>query len=491
MTGETVRRAVMPSGGRSAPSGQSIGSVDTVGDEPLADVVLAPTAARAGMAERIPAARRRHSFRETTLESLNIRDFRVLWFGFMGSWFGMQFQQVARGYLAYELTGSAFAIGIVTLAMGLPRIVLSPVGGWLADRYPKQDVATYGSAFMSVLAAATAVLYIAGLLSIAWLVVIGLLQGIAFAFLMPARQAWTPQVVGTGHLLANAVSLNNAGMNLTRVAGPAIAGVLISLPFFGLGGTFFAVAACWVWVTWSARQVRDPGAPIGERRTMGASIRDGFSYVRASPALLALMSLGFVPLAVGMPYINLMPAVADGPFQGGATLLGVLLSIGGVGSLFGTLVVASLSRYPHRAAMQLVLGVSFGLALLGFGFFVDQGQLLPAIPFLLIAGMTGDAYMALNSSLIMMSTEPGYYGRVMGVYMVAQSIRPISVMPVGFAGDLVGVPSVLMASGAIVSLFVGAVAALYPGYRRIGSPRTAERSEEEPVTDDIAIAGED
>ena len=416
---------------------------------------------------------RRHRLRDTTFESLQIRDFRVLWTGFMGSWTGMQLQQVARGYLAYKLTGSAFAIGMVTLAMGLPRIFLSPIGGWLADRFAKRDVITWTSSAMSLLSLTTAVIYMFGDLSIAWLVVLGFLQGVAFALLMPARQAYTPQIVGIDHLLPNAVALNNAGMNMTRVAGPAVAGLLIALPHFGLGGTFFLVAACWVWVTSAARRVRDPGAPVGEQRSVMRSVNDGFSYVFRSPALLALMSLGFVPLALGMPYINLMPAIADGTFHGGSTLLGVLLSIGGVGSLVGTLLVASFARYPKKATMQLVLGVGFGLALVGFAFFARRDELLPAIPFLFLAGTTGDAYQALNSSLIMMSTEPGQYGRVMGVYMIAQSIRPVSVLPLGAIGDALGVPVVLMGAGVIVTAFVALVAAFYPGYRKIGAKERA------------------
>lgn len=405
--------------------------------------------------------------RDTTFESLKIRDFRVLWYGFLGSWTGMQFQQVARGYLAYKLTGSAFAIGVVTLAIGLPRVVLSPVGGWLADRFDKRSVLVWASMAMAALSVLTAALYVVGALTITVLVVLGLLQGVAFALLMPARQAYTPQIVGSNHLIANAVALNNAGMNLTRVAGPAVAGILIATPHIGLGGTFFLIGACWVWVTTSTWQVHNPGASVGVRQKMTASVRDGFSYVRRRPGLLALMSLGFVPLALGMPYINLMPAVADGTLHGGSTLLGVLLSVGGVGSLAGTLLVATLAHYEKKATMQLVFGVAFGLALVGFGFFVRRGDLLASFPFLFLAGTTGDAYQALNASMTMMSTEPGHYGRVMGVYMIAQSIRPISVMPIGALGDEIGVPVTLMAAGAIVTMFVAGVAALYPGYRSI------------------------
>lgn len=380
----------------------------------------------------------------------------------------MQFQQVARGYLAYRLTGSAFAIGLVTLAMGLPRIALSPVGGYLADRFKKRNVIVIMTSAMAFLSTVTALMYLNGLLSITLLVVLGFFQGITFAFLMPSRQAYIPQVVGTSHLLPNAVALNNAGMNLTRVAGPAIAGLLIALPGFGLGGTFFVIAACWLWVVFSALRVENHGAPAGEIRKMTRSVAEGFSYVRRMPGLLVLMSLGFVPLALGMPYINLMPAVADGPLKGGSTLLGILLSVGGVGSLCGTLLVASFAKYPKKAAMQLALGISFGLSIAGFAFFVQIHQISASIPFLFMAGMTGDAYQALNSSLIMMTTEAEQYGRVMGVFMMAQSIRPISVMPISAVADAIGTPATLGAAGIIVTIFVAAIAAFYPRYRMIG-----------------------
>lgn len=430
-------------------------------------------------AERNETSTARSLLGARTFESLKLRDFRVLWFGFMGSWMGMQFLQVARGYLAYRLTGSALAIGLVTLANGLPRIVLSPVGGWLADRFEKRSVVTWSSAAIAVFSIATGVLYLVGDLNITMLVVIGLGQGVAFALLMPTRQAYTPQIVGTGHLLANAVALNSAGMNLSRIAGPALAGLLIAVPHFGLGGTFFAVAACWTWVTVSARRLRDHGVAIGTPQKMRASIRTGFDYVLHRPALLALMSLGFIPLAVGMPYINLMPAIADGTLHGGSRLLGELLSIGGVGSLTGTLLIATLSRYEKKATMQLFLGVGFGCSLVGFAYFVSHHQLPLALVFLFFTGTTGDAYQSINSSLILMSTEPGHYGRVMGVYMIAQSIRPISIMPIGAIGDAIGVPLTLLAAGVITAAFVGTVALAYPGYREIG--RSAQSEQEATV----------
>lgn len=403
-----------------------------------------------------------------TFQSLEVRDFRTLWLGFMGSWVAMQMQQVARGYLAYQLSGNALGLGFVTLAMGLPRIVLSPYGGVLADRYSKRTVLLWTQAALSLFALAQALLLAAHMMTIEWLVVFGFFQGAAFSFNMPARQAYLPAIMGRGSGLANAIALNSAGMNLTRVAGPSVAGLLIALPFFGVEGAFFVVAACYVWVWWSVYRVENPGKPEGARRGAGRSIWDGFRYVMRQPGLFALMTLGFVPLAIGMPYISLMPVVAVHDLAVGPTGLGVLLSIAGVGSLVGTLMVAYLARYPHKARLQLAFGLVFGLSLLAFALSIRQGQFLATIPWLFVVGISGDAYMALNSSLIMLNTGPGVYGRVMGVYMTFQSIRPLSVLPISGLADAVGTSLTFILAGSVVAVFVLGVATLYPGYRRIG-----------------------
>lgn len=403
-----------------------------------------------------------------TFQSLEIRDFRILWWGFMGSWVAMQMQQVARGYLAYQLSGNALGLGMVTLAMGLPRIVLSPVGGVLADRFPKRSVLLWTQAGLALFALTQAILLALNLMTIQWLVFFGFLQGAAFSFNMPARQAYLPAVVGRGSGLANAIALNSAGMNLTRIAGPSIAGLLIAAPFVGVSGVFLLVAVCYLWVWWSVFRVENPGRPEGARRGAGRSIGDGFGYVLRRPSLLALMSLGFIPLAIGMPYINLMPVVAIHDLNVGPVGLGVLLSVAGVGSLVGTLAVAYLAQYPRKAELQLAFGVAFGLALLAFAFSTWKGTVLEAAPWLFLVGIAGDAYMALNSSLVMLNTEAGVYGRVMGVYMMAQSIRPLSVLPVSAVADAIGASATFMLSGGIVAAFVAGVATLYPGYRRIG-----------------------
>jgi MFS family permease len=309
-----------------------------------------------------------------------------------------------------------------------------------------------------------------GLMTINWLIVTGLFQGAAFALNMPARQAYVPQIVGKGDNLANAIALNTAGMNFTRVVGPAIAGLLIAISFIDVAGVYFLVAACYIWVWTSIYRVEHRGESKMARRSVRSSLGDGFGYIARHQTLLVLISLGFVPLAIGMPYLSLMPVVALGNLNIGSTGLGILLTVAGVGALFGTLAIAYLARYPHKRQLQLVFGVMFGLGLMGFAFFAGEQNLWLALPFLFLTGMTGDAYQALNSTLIMMNTDEAVYGRVMGVYMVAQSIRPITVLPISAVADAIGTPQTLMAAGGFCASFVGGLAALYPGYRNVGEP---------------------
>jgi len=403
-----------------------------------------------------------------TFESLQIRDFRVLWFGFLGSWMAMQMQQVARGYLAYKLTGNALSLGLVTLAMGLPRIFLSPVGGVVADRFPKRTVLLWTQAALGITALFAAILVATGVMTITWLFAIGFIQGTAFALNMPARQAYVPQVVGKGNQLANAIALNTAGMNLTRVVGPALAGVMIAISFIGVSGVYFVFAACYIWVWWSIFRVENPGIVAGARRNVRSSLVDGFAYIRRHQVLLVLMSLGFVPLAIGMPYTSLMPVIALGSLDIGSTGLGLLLTVAGVGALTGTLLIAYLSSFERKGMLQLMLGILFGAALFGFAFSVYEQQLMISLPFLFITGMAGDSYMALNSTLIMMNTDEAVYGRVMGVYMVSQSIRPITVLPISAIADAIGTPMTLMFSGMTCFSFVGALSVVLPSYRHIG-----------------------
>ncbi len=418
------------------------------------------------LASRLP--RRVDSVAARTFASLANPDYRTLWLGMLGLWMALQFQQVARGYLAYKLTGSALALGFVTLSLGLPRIFLSLVGGVLADRLPKRQmmlVTLGGLAFLSLL---TAVLVSMAVIQIWMLIVIGVLQGTLFSFQLPARQSLIPELVSREQL-ANAMALNNSGMTTTRIVGPALAGLVISIPFAGLPVAFYAVTVGYLWVLYATWKIRVSGAPASKiHGAFWSDLRAGLAYIRRSSALVAILSLGFVPIAVGMPYQNLMPVFALAVLNRGAIGLGLLLAASGVGAVIGTLFIAAVSETNRKALLQSVLGGIFGAGLVAFTVIAAHGWFLGSLAALLVVGFAGDSYLALNSTLLVLNTDRKMYGRVMSMYLMTQSIRPISVLPMSALVDVFGAPATIGVAGLFTVVFIGAVAVFYGDYRKIG-----------------------
>ena len=181
-------------------------------------------------------------------DSLRVQTFRDLWIGMLASYIGMYMGMVSRGYLAYEITGSATVLGIVTVASGIPMLLLAPVGGVLADIMNRRLILIHSQVFMVVSSLFIAALIHFDLIEIWHLAFFGLLQGILFTINMPARSSALPHLVGRP-LLASAIGLTNSGRNLMSVIAPAIAGTVIAIPWLGTAGAFDISAFCYVGAT--------------------------------------------------------------------------------------------------------------------------------------------------------------------------------------------------------------------------------------------------
>jgi len=397
--------------------------------------------------------------------SLRVPPFRLLWLGMLPANIAFQMSQVSIGYAAFGLTGSAATLGIVSLASGLPQLLLGLVGGVAADRMSRRGVLLATQSTLAFAALMLAVLAILGILQVWHLVVAGLIQGCAFAFNMPSRQALIGELVGP-KLLRNAVALNNAGMNFNRIAGPSLAGMLLAVPFIGVGGVFTSMTALYLLVTASLFRLPKDAAPaqVGQRKGGWEELLDGLRYVRGSSTLLALLSLALIPVVVGMPFQTLMPVFADHVYDVGATGLGAMMAAVGVGALFGSIGVATMSTHARPAVVQLGLGIGFGLSLLVFA--LSPSYLL-ALALLVCVGATSAAYQALNNTLIMGNTEPRLYGRVMSVYMLTFAAMPLGTFPASWIADHVGVRATVAGCGFIVTVSILAVALLYRPYSRI------------------------
>lgn len=409
-----------------------------------------------------------------TFPALAKPDFRKFWLGMQPAIMANQMGMIATGYAAFTLTGSATVLGLVSSAMSLPMLLLALVGGVVADRVARRRVILASQGAMCVSAVGVAASAFAGMLDVWQLVAFGLVQGAGFSFNMPARQAYVADLVGPD-LLRSAISLQNAGMNFNRIAGPSLAGMLLAFPLLGVGGTFAVMVILYCLAIATVVQL-PPGhpAPIsdaahaGERPGRGeptsgiAQLVEGLRYLASSPRLLLILVVGFFPMVIGMPYQTLLPLFAERVHNVGATGLGVLSAAAGVGALGGSLVIAAGSRQPAPARLQMLMGAGLGLGLIGYG--LAPGFVV-AVLLVAVVGATSAAFMALNNTLLMVNTEPRLYGRVMSVYLLTFGFAPAATIPAGWLADQIGGPATVAGSGAIVLAVILAACAL-PAYRR-------------------------
>ena len=425
-----------------------------------------------------PAARRRTPLLRTFV-ALQNRDYRLIWIGTLGSFTAMQMSMIARGYLAYSLTGSAAMLGVVTFARALPQFLFTLFGGVLADRVSKRNLLLVTQTLTGLTVLATAVLVYSGLITIWQLILLGFIEGSIFSFNMPARQAILPELVGQKDLM-NAVALNNAGMNFTQVFGPALAGLLIATPAVGLKHVFFVMAACYLLPVFMLTQIRPRPAATGRRKApMIQELRGGIRYITNHETLGMLLVIGLVPTLLGFSYQSLLPVFASAKvLDVGASGLGLMSAVTGVGALVGSLAIASYGDFRRRGMAQLVAGAAWGISLILFGLSRDFHVALGA---LLLVGLTASAYRSLNNTLVTAMADAEFYGRVMSVQMLGFSISMLTPLPIGVVVDHIGAPTTVAINGALIAIFVVGVATLVRSYRRLEVPVMAERPAPRPA----------
>ena len=361
--------------------------------------------------------------------SFENKNFLRLWLGTVFLMGATQMQMLVRGYLTYELTESDWLVGIVSAGGTLSVLLFALFGGALADRVERRRLIQVGQTVNALLAVAVGVAIHFGVIAWYYLLAAAILQGIMWSFLAPARQAFVPQLVGTQNL-GNAIALSASGMSATAVIAPSIAGVLYSL--IGPAPVYFvitAMSAIAVLLTTSIPNM--PLERIGTRPSMLSDILDGVRYIMRSPFILTLLLFGLSMVVVVMPYRFLMPVYVVEVYGRGSDALGLLLSIVGIGSLAGSLVIASVGKW-RRGLLLLGGGFAAGLALLTTSAIPFY---LLAAPFMLLLGLGDAANRSLNQTLIMENMDDAYRGRVMSLWMMNFGLMGAGILPASFLSD--------------------------------------------------------
>jgi MFS family permease len=387
-----------------------------------------------------------------TFSSLTIRNYRLWVVGQGISLSGTWMQTVAQGLLVLQLTGSGTALGLVTALQTIPVLLFGPWGGVVADRFPKRRILYVTQAVSAVLGLLLGTLVATGAVRIERVYLLALCLGAVSAVDNPTRQAFVLEMVGKEEIV-NAISLNSTEINLARVVGPAIAGILIASVglaacFLINGFSFLAVLA--VLMAMRAEELRP--TPLASR--MPGQLRQGLQYVRASPVIRTILVMMAVIGTFTYEFSVSLPLFAEVTFRQGPATYAAMTAAMGVGAVVGGLYTASRGTgSPQRLISAALL----------FGGTVLMTAVAPSLPLALLAlvavGFCSIGFTSLGNATLQLATSAEMRGRVMALWTVAfLGSTPIGGPLIGAIGEHVG-PRWALALGGVAAMVAAGLGA--------------------------------
>jgi MFS family permease len=371
--------------------------------------------------------------------------FRLLLIGTLATNSAFWMYQVAVGWLALEMTDSAFFVGLAGFVGGVPLLVLAIPSGMLIDRYGSRLVLLAAQIGVMITSAAFALLVATDAIEPWSMLVLAALNGSFMSFVFPSRTTIVPHLVERRDL-TNAIALAATAMNSTRVIGPSLAGTLIAV--VDSAGAFTVAAALQVIALSTTFRLPRPSAGGGSAKTKvtWSAVTVGFRVVARSPLLTKLVLLAFVPTVLVIPYINLMPVFARDVMDLSATGLGLLMATIGLGAVGGSLWIARFEKVQSMESAQTWIALAFAALVMLFAL---THTLIPAIFILFAAGWTSAAYFALNQTALQLHVDDEVRGRVQAIYMLTWGLLPLGQLAVGGLADLAGTPAAVAIACAI------------------------------------------
>lgn len=376
--------------------------------------------------------------------ALQIPAFRTYFIATVISNTGSWMQIVGQGWLVLQLTDSPFYLGLVGLVRAVPTILLSMIGGVLADRFDRQRILLITQSVIMVASFALAGLTLAGHITVWQILLITFISAIFFAVDNPTRQALVPDLVGRERI-TSAVGLNAAAWNAAAVIGPSIAGVLIAL--ISIGGAFLINAASFIPVLIAIFLMPPLEKRAKQGRSMINQLLDGMRYIRANRTVWGILLLIAIPSVFARPYLQMMPVFARDVLGLGARGYGVLMAASGFGALGGALITTSIGGMARKGMLLVAVTAGLGLSLVAFSW---SHWLVPSLALVVIVGATATLMMSIANSLLQGVVQPDVRGRVMSVYtLIAGGLMPLGSMLLGGVGSAIGVPLIVGIGGAV------------------------------------------
>ncbi len=354
------------------------------------------------------------------LPALTYPPYLRYWLASFASVGGSQVVTLGQGWLVFELTGSAWNLGLLGAAVALPNIIVTLIGGVIADRFDKRIIMMTTSVLTAVMLALLAyldwretitlwqVLAIAG--------VVSLITGIDW----PVRVAIYPHLVGREHLM-NAVALNAFIWQATRMALPAVGGIVIAIGdtwmLFAAGAVGFFV----MYLVMTGIHVHVHAMTVeGPLRQLLA----GLSFIRHSPLFIALLAMTFAGMFFVSAYSQIMPIFADA-IGGDERVYGYLVATGGLASVVGTIIASNFQHHPRLGQVMLMTALLTAFSAGLFGWAAMAALFIPALVLTFLAQLFASVFMVTSMGVMQLNVPDALRGRVMGFHAIGYSLIPL------------------------------------------------------------------
>ena len=396
-----------------------------------------------------------------TFSSLKEPGFRLYWISTLATYAASQIDTMVKGWLIFKMTGSAADLGIVTLAAGVPLVATSFFGGVIADRVDRHKSLLVTQAFAIAIAVTMTVLLVTELLQYWHFILLAALQGVVFAFIAPLRQSIVARLVKPANLM-NAVALSSTSFNIMGIAGPAVAGLLLT--FMPAYQVYYTVIGLYLAGAITLVFIRLPAETAAKGKPFHLDMAEGFRYIGQDRKILLLLLIALIPALLSLPYIYMLPALALGWLKEGQAGLGLLMAAAGLGALTGSLLVGSLSAAKGKGLLVLALMFLFGTSVC----LVTQVQIFPWVAIMLfLAAACSTSYMTMDNTLILSSVPHSIHGRIISIFVMTVGLTPIGALPMGFLADHIGIPATFLIAGLTASLFAVTILIFAPVIRRM------------------------
>ena len=405
---------------------------------------------------------------KTVFRALRHKNYRLFFGGQSISLIGTWMQQIAVSWLVYTMTNSAFLLGLVGFSSQISTFLLAPLAGVIADRHHRHRLLIITQSLAMLQAIVLFVLYATHTIAVWHIIVLSFFLGAVNAFDIPVRQSFTVDMITDREDLGNAIALNSSMVNVARLIGPSIGGILIAL--FGEGTCFLINAVSYIAVLLSLALMKLPPWESLERQKESVMIqlKEGFFYaINFMPIRTILMLLSAISLVSGGVQA-LMPVFARDIFHGGSRGLGLLMAASGLGALAGAIFLAG-----RKNVLGLGKIIAFTAALFGVGVIIFSRTSLMriAMPVLFFSGFGMMVQMASSNIILQTIVEEDKRGRVMSFYTMAfMGLSPFGSLFSGVLATRIGANNTLLGGGILCIIAAGIFTLFLPTFRSFVRP---------------------